>query len=191
MALDFPGSGRALWNLCDATGIRPEWLLPVMFHESGFRPSFQNLDGADNWGLIQMSGYMLLRLGVTPPLLRLWPASTQIARVITPYFKGQVHILGPLTSAVKVYQCVFLPGSLMPGRPEYAPNPTDVITRAGNAFYEGNRGLDTTGSGTITPNDLAAIIAMALVVPDVHSAIDRTYFERPNEVRTNPLTGVA
>ena len=42
MSLDFPAAADALWALYDATGIRPEWILPVLYSESGFNPAIVN-----------------------------------------------------------------------------------------------------------------------------------------------------
>lgn len=190
MSLDFPSAGVALWNLHDACGIRPEYILPVMWHESNFTPGLVNESSQANWGLIQTSTLQLARIGISDPrAMRSWTASYEIARVVTPVYRGLVQILGPLRNAIRVYQAIFLPATLMPKRPEFAVKMDDVITKKPSPFYFGNRGFDTTDKGTITVADVAAVIASALTLWEVRSAIDRAYQVRPFEVATNPLIG--
>lgn len=186
MSLDFPASASALADITAATGIRAEWLLPVLFHESGFDPAIQNRAGAPYYGLGQngvddIQNYA----GTDPQTYMTWPASKQLATVIKGYFSAAVHSAGPLRSGVRVYQAEYLPGTL-----NSAKKLDDVIASASNdphGFYKANAGLDANHDGAITLADLATVVAASARQPAVQQAIKDTYAAR-DSMAGNPFS---
>ena len=100
---------NALWNMYAKTGIRPEFLIPVLFSESGLNPAIQNFQGYPYYGINQINGTYLQRLGIDPSTYLTWSASQQLASVVTPYMQAQIAAFGPLRSGTRVYQANFLP----------------------------------------------------------------------------------
>jgi hypothetical protein len=184
--LDFPATGRALWALYDAGGPRPEYVLPVLYSESGFDPSIQNLQGADYYGVGQTSGDKLAAAGVTPSDFLTWPASAQIERFVSPMLLGIVHGVAALGSGTRVYQANFLPATLSSAR-----SLDSVLARAGetNNWYRDNAGLDWGRKGYLTVRDLAHSIEKSARSPAVQSAIAETYALRPAESPHDPVMG--
>ena len=76
----------ALWNPFYAkTGIRPEWIVPVLASESGLNPAVQNLQGYPYYGINQISATYLQARGIDPQSYLGWSASQQLVQVVTPY----------------------------------------------------------------------------------------------------------
>ena len=189
MSLDFPASGNALWALYDATGIRPEYLLPVLYSESGFRPDVVNSLGYT--GLNQASGQMLASYGTSSADYSTWPASQQISNVIQPEYNAIQNQLGPIRSATRAYQANFLPATL-----PLVTTLDGVLAHQGNTnewgagdVYDNNRGFDTAGKGTITLQDLANSVSKSAQSSAVQSALQQTYALRPNETMQDPVYG--
>ena len=183
MALDQP-SYKSLWAITDAThgDLRPEYLIPVMFSESGLNPSLQNHAGADYWGINQISGKTLRDAGVDPHDYLTWPASKQLNRFAGPYFIGQNRQYGPIRSATRLYQANMCPATL----PD-AHSFDDVIARKNGtkyrgeeaSCYAGNAGLfDRQHKGYITVGDLATAIENTLKDVRVDAAIAAAYVFR-------------
>ena len=186
MALDFPASGAALWGLYDAGGPRPEYVLPSLFLESGFRPDIQNQAGAPYYGLNQISGDWLQARGISVDDYLTWPASQQIQKAVKPYVLAHVAQYGPIRSATRFEQSNFLPATL-----KTATDLDSVLTKKGDHpdYYSPNKGLDTTGSGAIRVSDLATKMAQTSALPQVRDAISKTYALRPNESPRDPVYG--
>jgi hypothetical protein len=189
VSLDFPASGEALWSLYDATGIRPEYLLPVLYSESSFRPDVVNSLGYT--GINQASGQMLSGYGTSSADYATWPASQQISRVVQPEYAGIQNQLGPIRSGVRAYQANFLPATL-----PIIKTLDGVLAHQGNTnewgagdVYDNNRGFDTAGKGTITLNDLAKSVAKSADSAAVRHALQQTYALRPGEVMQDPVYG--
>jgi len=183
--LDFPASGQALWALFDAGGPRPEYVLPVLWAESGFNPSVQNDAGAANYGVNQASPALISTYAATDPTTYMsWPASQQIATVVSGMLVSLVKTYGPLRSGVRVEQANFLPATLGTAR-----SLSSILTRFGDAAYAGNHDLDTANKGTITVSDLATFIAKGASGANVQAAIARTYELRPAERPRDPVLG--
>src|SRR5882672_2473418 len=181
MSLDQPGSTTALWNIYDATGVRPEWLLPVLSYESSLNPAVQNAAGAPYYGIGQnIESYAR----TDPGTYMTWPASLQLQNVVLDYFKAVVAKYGKLKSGIQVYQAEFYPASLLTAR-----GLDDVIVSAPSAAYEANRGFDKTGKGSITPRDLGDAVASQAVHPAVQAAIAEAYAKRPWLFQTDPVYG--
>jgi hypothetical protein len=176
-----------LWQISDATGVRPEWLLPVLYSESGLDPSRANDAGAPYYGLNQIYGGTLQGRGIDPQTYLTWPASQQLTQIVWPYIAGQVAHYGPLHSATRVYQANFLPGTL-----STATTLNSVIasrTNDPNHFYSSNSGLDFAHDGTITVADLAHFVDRSANSSAVQSAIAKTYSLRPGESPHNIVYG--
>jgi hypothetical protein len=172
--LDFPASATALWQINAATGIKPEWLLPVLWLESGFRPEIPNQAGEPFYGLNQASVSLIATYAQTDPQTYLtWPASQQLSTVVIGYMKSLVASYGALRSATRLYQGNFLPGTLNTAR-----KLDDVITASPSAFYTHNAGLDTNHDGVITVGDLAANMKRVASTAQVQQAIRDTYAAR-------------
>ena len=177
--LDFPASGEALWRLYDATGIRPEYILPVLWHESNFVTTVINSIGCA--GINQMCSGALAGIGVDAQTYASWPASAQIDHGVRAYmtpYAGQLH------SGARAYQANFLPATL-----STKTQLSDVLASAPSDFYEWNKSLDPNGDGQITIQDLADVVAKAAAVPQVQRAIAQTYALRPDEVEQDPAYG--
>lgn len=175
--LDFPAAAAALWGITAATGIKPEWLLPILSHESGFNPAVPNSAGAAYYGIGQNgTADIAAYAGVTPDVYLTWPASQQLATVVKGYLSAAVHSYGPLRSGVRVYQAEYLPATLPVAR-----KLTDTIASAADdphGFYSANAGLDVNHDGVITLGDLATIVASEAKKSTVQQAIRDTYAAR-------------
>jgi hypothetical protein len=200
--LDFPASAEAFWRLYDLCGVRPEYVIPILWVESAsngttrvFPPGIQNLGGGDYWGLIQANGPWLRARGIEPKEMSSWSASREIADVVTPWLCAQVHAFGKLRSGIRVYQSIFYPASL-----KATPDLMSPIVRAPpggctaaevktNA-YCANPMFDADHKGFICPGDLGQTLrTRALVSPHVKDALAHTYELRPRETQQNPVYG--
>lgn len=175
----------ALWAVYDATGIRPEWILPTLWIESGFDPSLQNRQGAPYYGIGQTSATDIAKLGTTPADFLTWTADEQITRAVGPYFVRLVQAFGQLRSGVRVYQANYLPATLPTQHALW-----QVVAWRGSPEYDYNRGLDALGDGAITLSDLAIRVGQASSRPEVVAAVVACYLARPAERPTNPVLGV-
>ena len=186
--LDYPQSGYALWSLYDRGGPRPEFILPVLFSESGFSPSVVNSIGC--------SGLNQLCQGI-PPGYTSWSASQQLQGVVAPMYLSIVSRYGALRSGTRAYQANFLPATL-PYKTKlddvlaYANSSRDVCPHCGlsqAAVYDANPGLDYRRRGYIAVDDLAHFISRAAGNPTVQRAIAETYALRPGESPYDPVYG--
>ena len=186
--LDFPAFALALWAAFDAGQIpRPEYLLPVLYTESGFQ-SVQNLAGAPYYGIGQTSGAYLESRGIDPQAFLAMPASQQLAQGVAPLMASNIREFGELNSGVETYLANFLPAFLKGSR----SLSTVIATRGdGTSFYESNYGLDRAGKGTITIGDLAYRVQQAAAKPAVVAAIINTYEQRPGELQQDPTWGTS
>ena len=191
MSLDFPASGDALWTLYDATGIRPEYILPVLYSESGFQ-SVQNYAGYPYYGINQASVQMISNYtGLDPQSYLALPASEQIRRCVIPEYQNIQNQFGPLRSATRCYQANFLPATL-----SVVKTLDGVLAHQGNTnewgagdVYSANAGLDTQQKGTITLGDLAKSVEKSAQSAAVQSALKQTYALRPGETMQDPAYG--
>lgn len=191
--LDQPSSSNALWRIYTNTGIRPEYLLPVLFSESGFNPAIQNSAGYDYWGLNQISGSTLQRYGFTSADYKTWPASRQLNDVVLQYMAAQVRAYGPLKSGTRVYQANFLPATLKTAtnlNSVIATRPAAGCPAGAGGVYCANKGLDRENKGTITVRDLSGFIGRAAASQQVKDAIAAAYAQRPeNGPPKDPVLG--
>ena len=186
VALD-AASYAALWQLYDATGVRPEWLLPVLYTESGLNPAIPNQAGYAYYGINQISGTWLAARGIAVADYLTWPASEQIARVVAPYVAEQIGSFGALQSGARVYLANFYPAALATAHTLTAQivcAPAGGCPPAGTktaSAYCANAGLDADRSGCITLGDLAAFMGKAAKASSVRAAIAACYALRPWE----------
>jgi hypothetical protein len=184
VSLDFPAFGSALWSLYDRTGIRPEYVLPIFWLESGFNPGIVNSIGCT--GIFQLCP---LQNRPLPSGFASWSASQQLANYGIGMYAGIVQQFGPIGSATRMYQANFLPASLA-----YAKTLDSVLARQGNQtliphggglteaqVYAANPSLDADHNGIITVGDLATLMRKELGAPAVHQAIASAYAQRPGE----------
>lgn len=167
MALD-DASYPALWSLYAQGGPRPEYILPVLFAESGFNTAIINSIGCA--GINQMCKGWLDAIGMTAQEYAALPASEQIKRGLTPYMLDAVHRYGPLRSGTRTYQSNYLPATL-----NTAKHLTDVIASSPSLYYTQNAGFDTAKKGYITVQDLANSVKRAVAQPAVQDAINTAY----------------
>jgi hypothetical protein len=183
--LDQPASGQAFWDIYDQTGIRPEWLIPVLAFESGLNPAIPNLTGHPYYGINQIGGtWIANHLGISPDEYLTWPASKQLSLAVLPYMRDIVQRYGPLKSGIRVYQANLGPATLAT-----SPGLDDAIYVAPSPEYEANLGFDTGLKGKITPRDLGVAVAGQMKHAYVRQAIADAYALRPFEKQTDAVTG--
>ena len=133
--------GKVASNL----GIDASNLIAIMKSESSLNPQAVNpVTGAS--GLIQFMPNTAKSLGTTVEEIRKMTAIQQLPYV-EKYFKS-VRVQ-PGSSAGRLYAYVFLPGRAN----------REVLTQAGENYYESNKGLDVDRDGKITIADLDARLA--------------------------------
>jgi hypothetical protein len=174
------GFPAALWAMYAATGIRPEWIVPVLYSESGLNPASQNSIGCV--GINQACPFAV----PTPPDYTTWTASQQMVGVVTPMYRAIVSKFGPLRSGTRVYQGNFLPATLAT-----APDWSSVIATQGGAVYAANSGLDWQRTGVIRVSDLGHFVGKAAGNSYVQSVIASAYAVAPTGVgpESDPVAG--
>jgi hypothetical protein len=180
-----PDAYVALWELADAGGPRPEYVLPVLAYESSFDPNADN--GAGYYGVNQESGDQLQAMGIDPANYKTWSAGQQIRAVVLPRYKYLVSKYGAIGSGARAYQGNYLPATLATAR-----SLTSVLaSRADDphGWYRDNPTLDVNKDGLITVGDLADLVSREAADPFVKDAIDRAYTLRPGESPKDPALG--
>ena len=130
-----------LENICHSIGIKPIWLLRVMWKESKMDPQARNMYSGKLYavGLIQFVAKTAKSLGYTLDQIYSMDPIQQLP-LVKKYFNPYI---GKLNSFEDTYFAVFLP--LLIGKPN-----TYVIP---NKYYEGNRGIDLNKDGKITKQE--------------------------------------
>jgi hypothetical protein len=190
--LDFPASAEALWDIYDAGGPRPEYLIPVLARESGLWPFATN---GYTHGLNQVSTKWLTKRGIAvADYLHKWLPSQQLSRIVKGYMMMHVAQFGAINSGVRCYLMNFLPAFVRDGKTELS-QVIAVRGAKGNSgkYYSGNSGLDVDHKGTITVGDLAFVIYNMVRGKEygaiVQDAIAQTYEARPMEKLHDPVYG--
>jgi hypothetical protein len=175
------GFPAALWAMYAATGIRPEWVVPVLYSESGLNPAAENSIGCV--GINQACPFAV----PTPEGYTTWTASQQLTGIVSPMYKAIVRKFGALRSGTRCYQANFLPATLAT-----AKDLGSVLARQGGAVYAANAGFDWQHQGTITVGDLAHFISKAAAAPTVKSVLASAYAIAPSGVgpMTDPVYGL-
>ncbi len=151
-----PRFERAFPLCCERIGCKPADLLGVMMSESGVKPNAHNRNGGAS-GLIQFMPDTLRGLGWnrTPQEFRMLSASAQLPWVAA-YFSPWKKTGAPFDSAGRVYQAVFLPGTLAKVKA-----PSGVLAAKAGVLgwaYESNAVFDANGDGRITLGELTASV---------------------------------
>jgi hypothetical protein len=183
----------ALWAFSDTTGIRPEWIVPVLYSESGLNPAQPNAQGYPYYGLNQISAKFLSARGIAPADYLTWPASAQLTRVVAPYMNAQQSAFGALRSGTRVYQSNFLPATLKTATSLDSVIATQTHPCTGgrtNDVYCANSVFDYQKKGTITVGDLAHFVSKAAGNTYVQRVIASAYAARPGEKETDPVYGL-
>jgi hypothetical protein len=180
--LDWPAFGDALWRVSDATGIRPEWQLPVLYLESGFDPSIVNPIGCVGLNQFCKRTYAQY-VSVPVDQYRAWPASQQLAGPILAYWRNAQRY-GPIRSATRLMLAQLGPALLAS-----APALDSVVYATPSRAYLSNSGFDTVGKGYFTVQDLAVAMARAIAAPAVRQAVANAYAMRPGERLSDPVYG--
>jgi hypothetical protein len=184
VSLDQPASSTELWRIYDQWGLRPEYLLPGLWIESGLNPGVANQAGYPYYGLNQISASYLGGRGIDPNDYLTWSASRQLREVVGPFIGGLIRDLGLLKSGVRFYQANFYPVSV-----RTAKAPGDPIVCAPSAAYEANKGLDRDHDGCIRVDDIQVYIRQAAAAGPVRQAIAEAYAQRPSETPRDPVVG--
>jgi hypothetical protein len=185
--LDWPYAAQALWEIYDAGGPRPEYLIPILARESSLQPNASN--GAYH-GLNQVGTDYLASRGISVDDYLKWPASSQLRRIVKPFLMIHAAQFGPMRSGIRTYQMNYLPATVRDGMTDL----DDVLVTNKSPLYNG--GLDWNHDGKITVGDLAFVVHDLLVNttttklgPIVQDAIARTYEVRPEERIHDPVYG--
>jgi hypothetical protein len=175
---------QALWSIFDATAIRPEYLIPVLYFESAgtFDPSISNRAGAPFYGLAQTSGPKLAEYGTSPAAFLAMTQGAQIRLAVAPYFAQAVKSYGAIRSATRAYQANFEPATLATAR-----GLGSIVDHAGSRSYAANAAaLDVYKHHAITVGDLALVMTRAAGAANVRAAIARAYALRPSAAPPMP-----
>lgn len=173
-----------LWKLYDASGVRPEWVVPMLYLESGFDPALPNRAGSQNYGIAQDFGPYLARHGIDPADYLKMSAAEQLRAIVVPRLTELSKRWGPLRSATRVYQANYMPATL-----KTAPGLASVVAWRGSPEYNANKILDVTRDGAITVSDLAWWMRREAAEPEAKAAILRAYELRSNESPSNVVYG--
>ena len=173
-----------LWKLYDVSGVRPEWVIPMLYTESGFDPSLPNAQGAAHYGIAQDYGPYLQRHGIDPTAYLAMSAAEQLHAIVSPRLAELAKAWGPLRSATRVYQANYMPATV-----KRTPGLASVIAWRGSPEYAANAWLDATRDGAITVSDLAYWMKKKAAQTEARRAILRAYELRPSEVPADVVYG--
>lgn len=138
-----PGFKEALEKTAANLGIDPNHLIAIMKQESSLDPQAVNKTSGAT-GLIQFMPRTAAGLGTSTSALYRMTATEQLPWV-EKYFKN--NGVRPGMGLGDLYVAVFYPAAMGKGD-------SHVISKAGNAVYNQNRGLDTNKDGVITVADV-------------------------------------
>src|SRR5437868_5373190 len=149
-----PGFFVELRAMCARLGCDPFDMLRVMYAESGVSASAENAASGAS-GLIQLMPFNLPSVGWagTPQAFRQLSAEAQLPYVELYFEPWKAY---GLTSVNRLYQAVFLPGTLSRG----SSDGTVICARNGflSDAYTANASVDTGNKGYITVGDLRAAV---------------------------------
>jgi len=170
--LDQPGTSDALWKINNQLGIRPEWVLAVIYLESKFNPASTNPSGCV--GLNQFCrGTFSNYVGVSPEEYKSWPASAQLAGPIFNYWRDATRS-GTIDSAAKLMVAQLSHAAL--GR---VRSSNDVVFAAPSAEYEANKNVFDplpNRKGYFTLGDIAGVLGYLSGLPVVQAAVNEAYY---------------
>lgn len=189
-ALDWPDFGYALWKVDNELGLKPEWVLPVLYLESRFDPAAMNPSGCV--GLNQFCvgpGTYARYVNVPIEQYRQWPASSQLAGPIFNYWRDALRS-GRIDSAARLMVAQL-------GHSLLTTTGDGIVLAAPSAEYYANAGVFDPptpdypkGKGYFTLGDIAGVLAYDLRQPVVQDALSRAYNARqrpPAPPRIGPV----
>lgn len=127
-------------------GIKPDWLMIVMYAESKLNHLAQN-PGSSAVGLIQFLSKTLESLGTTREAI-LSMSNVQQLDYVEKYFVN-LGVKGKMKDVYQVCLAVFLPKHMN------SPDST-VIAQSGTATYNANKGMDIDKDGKLSVGDIRA-----------------------------------
>ncbi len=160
-----------LETICGWLGINPNWLMYVMYFESGLNPNAVNPNGGAT-GLIQFMPATAAGLGTSTAELRQMTNVEQLDYV----YKYLKPYAGKINNLVDLYLCVFFPVALNKG-PEYI---FETATLSRSKIAASNPVFDLNKDGMITRAEVEVKILSG--VPPEYEAIMK------GENETNLLT---
>lgn len=175
---------------CRKIGCKPIDLLGVIFSESGGRSHAHNPHG-DASGIIQFMPATLLGLGYRSghAAFRHLTWTEQLRYVIAYFFPWQKDG-APWDSAGRIYQAVFLPGTLKTVKGADGVLCERVGKKRLGWAYEANAALDANGDGRITVGELTEAVMRNARGPRWLEALARLGIEAPaHELRDHDGDG--
>lgn len=181
-------------EIAQRLNVAPEWLMAVMYIESKFDPSIQNLQGSGATGLIQFMAPTVKdlnqRLGTKYYMsdIQAMPAEQQLDLVYE-YLRGVKEKKGEFRSLTDLYLGVLYPSAIGKGADH-------VLFAKPSRAYQQNRGLDHDKDGKITVGDIDRLLGR--LFPSAHgihskegpSFVNRTRMEQLTWEMTNFLDRV-
>jgi hypothetical protein len=129
-------------TISTALGIKADWLMVLMYHESGLNHRIQNKNGAT--GLIQFMPNTAQRMGTTTDALRSMSNVDQLDYVYR-YF---VPFKGRIRSYSDLYLITFYPYAL--SKPDYYVFGSEKSVNWAKKIRDQNRSIDINNDGVIT-----------------------------------------
>lgn len=136
----------AVRRLADRLQVAPEWLMAVMYAESGFDPGVENHRGSGAIGLIQFMPATARELSVRPEALQQMTAIEQLGYVAD-YFETVQQRYGPYRDLTDLYLAVLYPKAR-------GQSPCYRLYARPSLAYRQNAGLDENQDGIVTVHDV-------------------------------------
>ncbi len=136
----------AVNSMADRLNVAPEWLMAIMFAESGFNPHATNLKGSGAIGLIQFMPATAAELNITIDELKRMSATEQL-----PYVEAYLEMVknryGPYQNLTDLYLAVLFPRAR-------TQQPCYQLYAQPARAYQQNAGLDENHDGKVTVHDI-------------------------------------
>jgi hypothetical protein len=143
---DTAAFAQAVDRVAQDLHIPPDWLMAVMYAESGLNPAAENRQGSGAAGLIQFLPAAAGELGTSVPELRRMDATAQL-NYVHQYFRQVRQRYGPYTSLTDIYLGVLYP------KARRQPATYVLYARPSRAYLQ-NAGLDEDRDGAVTVADI-------------------------------------
>ncbi|MEM9723362.1 MAG: transglycosylase SLT domain-containing protein [Bacteroidota bacterium] len=143
---DVQGFGQKVRQVAERLGVPPEWLMAVMYAESGFDVGVYNHKGSGAVGLIQFMPSTARDLNVSSEQLSRMGHSEQLDYVYT-YLQRVKDQHGPYKSLVDLYLGILYPKAL-------SQDPCYTLFSKPSRAYSQNSGLDENRDGRISVSDI-------------------------------------
>jgi hypothetical protein len=143
---DLPAFEQKVRTIAQALRVAPEWLMAVMYAESGFDPAVMNRQGSGAVGLIQFMPLTAGELHVSPAQLREMEPLAQLDYVEA-YFQQVQQRYGPYRDLTDLYLAVLYPKARR-------QDPCYTLYARPALAYRQNAGLDENRDGKVTIDDI-------------------------------------